>query len=119
MIYNNGDHFEAVRNKHGYTIAKDRAKQILATYPCQFHAEQSIQCMFQEGDKVIYEGRPHFVVWRISNEKGECVRYGLTHSEEILRQFQELSTKQQGSKKILEEYGPIVAQADKVAPFSE
>jgi hypothetical protein len=118
MIYNNGDHFEAVRNKQGYTIAKERATQILALYPCQFHGNQTIQCIFQEGDKVLYEGRAHYVVWRLSNEKGECVGYGLTESEETLRQFQELSSKQQGSKKVLEEYGSIFTTADKLAPFS-
>jgi hypothetical protein len=118
MIYNNGEHFEAVRNKNGYTIAKERATQIFTTYPCQFHANQTIQCIFQEGDKVLYEGRPHYVVWRLSNEKGECVRYGLTQSEETLRQFQELSTKQQGSTKIMEEYGSILAPEDTLAPFA-
>jgi hypothetical protein len=115
MIFNGeGQHFEAVRGKDGYTIPKDVAKKIYEKYKCGegvFHT----QCKYAEGDSVEYKGKPHFVIWRKSNEDGTCHSYGLTDSEERLREFLRIEEPERGTTRVLQAYGPIVVQAEELA----
>lgn len=114
MIYNDGGHFEAICNDTGYTIDSDIAETIHRANPCAFQEEQMVKCKFGQGDRVLYKDLLHYVIWRESDKKGVCKKYGLTLSEDMFKEFQALAIKDQGKKANLRKYGSIEASAEDV-----
>lgn len=109
MIYNNGDHFEAVRTKAGYIIRNSIAKEIHTANPCQFENPQVVGCLYSEGETVLYKGSPHYIIYRKSNADSSCNMYGLTDSEDRLKEFLALPQTEKDSTSVLKRFGTIEA----------
>ena len=112
MIYNNGGHFEAVRDKSGYIMKKAKAEEIHKENPCAFNEEQKVGCIYDEGQTVVFKGANHYVIYRRSNEDGTCAEYGLTDSFDRLNEFLELPPTEKYSSKVLSQYGTIKAKEE-------
>ena len=87
IIYNNGNHFEAVKTPQGYTISTMEAQQIETSHKCEFHEDQPTW-KYQEFDPVRYRNKPYFVASRNINDKG--LTYRLTDSLQDLQDFHDL-----------------------------
>ena len=114
MIYNaDGSHFEALRSAKGYTIQKTKALEIFQALQCD-KGSTKIQCKYKEGDTVQYKGKPHYVIWRLSNEDGACKKYGLTDSSDGLSEFLQLPQVERDKKEILLKFGSIEVEAEEI-----
>ena len=117
MIYNNGGHFESVRNTVDslYSMSLSEAKATYDKSPCTSGLnEQSFECSFNEGDMVLYKGKEHYIIWRKSDSEGSCIMYGLTTSEQGKDEYLQLSRKERDFTSNEKKYGPIEAPASEV-----
>ena len=108
MLYNNANHYEAVKGE-SYIISSRLAKEIHEQNPCGGKATQSVQCLFDEGDTLLYKGKIHYVIWRLSSSDGNCEQYGLTRSEKSRAEFMALPRKEKDKKTVMKRYGTIKA----------
>jgi len=110
MFYNNNKHFESVKKGKIYIIPSLTGKKLQADNICEFSTATNVGCIYNQGDKVMYKGNPHWVVWRRKNtETDECAKYGLTGTEEKLVEFLMLSPELQQKTETLGKYGKIEA----------
>jgi len=120
MFYNNNKHFESVKKGKIYIIPSLTGKKLQADNICEFSTATNVGCIYNQGDKVMYKGNPHWVVWRRKNtETDECAKYGLTGTEEKLVEFLMLSPELQQKTETLGKYGKIEAMPSELYEVKE
>jgi hypothetical protein len=114
MIYNPGNfHFETVRTSASYTISFRTAETLRLIYQPQ--QDGANMCKYRVGDKVDYEGREYYIVYRRLGDQGVCREYGLTRNKGVadeLKRQAELGTPA-GTKFIADNE---VGSAERVVP---
>ena len=109
IIYNNGNHFEAVKTPQGYTISTAEAQQIETSHKCVFHEDQPTW-KYQEFDPVRYRNKPYFVASRNTDDKG--LTYRLTNSLQALQDFHDLPTAERIKLPNKQKFAPIEAHEE-------